>query len=294
MSLLGVDIGGTKIRSTVFDDQLQPVESVEAPTALLRRGTPAFAHDLVGFLESQRVRDHAMLGLVLNGVLDQGRVPYSSLMGGSVDFPLQEYLADRLGMPVKVDDDIHAMGLAEYHLGLGRGSRSLAMLNIGTGIGVAHVQGGHVLRGSFAAGLISEQLIWVDELAEWRSLDRSVCGRGLTDMYQTLTGEHVQAASVMARSQAGDGDAIRTLRAFTTAFSWVLALVSRFYHPEVISINGSVAKSWKLFGPSALTQYRQELETVFWAHAIKVSTLQYPAEKGILYDLTQSKDERSA
>jgi len=282
MTAFAADIGGTKIQLTVFTDALAPLRSWSIPTGLLRRGTPAFATDLLGLLLAHRVQDHQRLGLVLNGVLRQGHVEYSSLMGGQVDFPLQQFLSDQLGMPVRVDDDIHAMALAEYTLGLGQGCHSLAMVNLGTGIGVGFVSDGVVLRGEFAAGLVSEQLVWVDELQEWRSLDRTVCGRGLKDMYGCQTGQPVEAITVMRRYASGEAAAGQVVRAFVKALAWTLQLVSRFYHPEVISLNGSVAQSWELFGQDVVTAYHAGLERCFHAKVLELSTLSYPAERGVL------------
>jgi len=76
-------------------------------------------------------------------------------MGGAVNFPLARFLQDHLNIDVYVDDDIHAMTLAEYTLGQ-HGSEPLAVLNLGTGIGVGFHDGMHILRGQYGASLISE------------------------------------------------------------------------------------------------------------------------------------------
>lgn len=282
MTYLGVDIGGTKIRITVFSADMAALRSSTISSAALRRGTRAFAYDLVGLLRAHRAHEHAALGLVLNGVLNDGHVEYSSLMGGAVDFPLREYLREQLGIPVYVDDDIHAMGLAEYHYGLGRGHRSFAMLNLGTGIGVSCVEDGVVLRGQFAAGLISEQHIWVARMGEWRSLDRTVCGRGLREMYGDLTGRPVEGETVMRLYEEGDSSAGTVVASFSDALVWTLQLISRMYHPEAISLNGSVSAVWSVLGRSLENRYRRDLETVFHAETIARSIVTFPAERGAL------------
>lgn len=282
MSWFAVDIGGTKIQLSVFGEDGEPVRTTTVATAALRRGTPAFVTDLVGLLRAHRAQDHDGIGLVLNGVLDDGQVEYSSLMGGRIDFPLREFLQTALGRPVLVDDDIHAMGLAEFEFGLGRGHRTLAMLNLGTGIGVAYVEEGRVLRGEFAAGLISEQPVWVEPFRAWRSLDRTVCGRGLREMYGELSGQEVEAVTVMRRYTDGDETAQVVVGAFGATLSWTLQLVSRFYHPEVISLNGSMARAWDLVGEQVMASYRADLEEAFQAAVVARSRLRFPAERGVL------------
>lgn len=282
MTYLGVDIGGTKIRITVFDTEMVAGRSVSIPTAALRRGTREFAYDLVGLLRAHRAQDHMAIGLVLNGVLNDGHVEYSSLMGGAVDFSLRTYLSEQIGRPVYVDDDIHAMGIAEYHYGLGQGHDSFAMLNLGTGIGVACVENGTVLRGMFAAGLMSEQLVWVEQLGGWRSLDRTVCGRGLKEMYAELTGRAVESVTVMRLYKDGDAAAATVVEAFSDSLVWTLQLISRMYHPEAISLNGSVAAVWEQLGTDILSRYRAGLEDVFHAESIAQSVVTFPAERGVL------------
>jgi fructokinase len=49
--------------------------------------------------------------------------------------PLAPMLSSRLGVPVVIDTDVAAAGLAEHLWGAGRGVRSLAYLTVGTGIG---------------------------------------------------------------------------------------------------------------------------------------------------------------
>ncbi|MEA5119386.1 MAG: ROK family protein [Propionicimonas sp.] len=281
MTWFAVDIGGTKIRLTVFGQDLEPVRSTVVATAALRRGTPAFAGDLVGLLRAHRAQDHEGIGLVLNGVLRGGHVEYSSLMGGKVDFPLRDYLEQQLQLPVHVDDDIHAMGLAEYEFGLGAGRHRLAMLNLGTGIGVAYVEDGRVLRGEFAAGLLSEQLVWVEQLGGWRSLDRTVCGRGLREMYGELSGTPVEAVTVLRRFTEDDPVAVRVMTAFSDTLVWTLQLISRMYHPHVITLNGSVARAWALIGDQVEARYRRDLEDAFRA-VLRRSGLTFPAERGVL------------
>ena len=281
MTQLAVDIGGSKIRLTVFDAFVaQHSESV--PTALLRRGTPKFADDLAGLLHSYRVTCHDQLGLTLNGILRDGHVEYSSLMGGRVDFPLQRFLIEQFGVPTSVDDDLHAQATAESRFGLGRDYETIAILNIGTGIGAVLADRQQVLRGQCAAGLISEQEVWIDAFHELRSLDRTVCGRGLKGMYAKLTGETIEAVTVFQRWHENDVAAKQVVEIFAHTLGKTLQMISRFYHPEAIAILGSIAQSWPVYEYASLQAYHDGLESVFRAKTVQCSELEYAAELGVL------------
>ncbi len=277
---LAVDIGGTKIQicSVSADMAARPLN--RTPTALLRRGTTAFAADLASLIASVRPPACERIGVSLNGVLDRGTAVYSSLMGGRVNFPLQAFLSERLACLVTVDDDIHAMTLAEARLGAGLNAGSFAMVNIGTGIGVGFFDGS-VLRGRYAAGLISEQAIYVEELGESRSLDRTVCGRGLRELYQRLGGGDADAVTVFARAGRYEARALDTVAIFARHLGRTLQMVSRFYHPERIVLNGSIRLAAESFLQAAADSYRAGLDEAFRAEIV-VSRLDYAAELGTL------------
>lgn len=279
---LGVDIGGTKIQFCRIASDLTTAGLGATPTALMRRGTPRFADDLVMLIRAMLPPGADRVAVSLNGVLDRGRVVYSSLMGGRVGFPLERFLADQLGVPVMVDDDIHAMAIAEARIGEGQDDQPFALLNLGTGIGVGCFADGRVLRGAYAAGLISEQTVYVDELAEWRSLDRTVCGRGLRDIYLGLSGEAADAVTVFARHAAGgDAHADRTVAIFSRVLGKTMQMISRFHHPATIVLNGSIKRAAHLYLDSAVEHYRAGLEPAFHAR-VAVSRLDHAAEIGVL------------
>ncbi len=277
---LGVDIGGTKIQFCAIWADMAVTPLGRTPTALLRRGTRAFADDLAGLIRSVMPPDCDRVAVSLNGVLDRGMVVYSSLMGGRVDFPLETFLARQLGLAVLVDDDIHAMTTAEARLGAGREVDAFAMLNIGTGIGVG-CYSGSVLRGRFAAGLISEQAIYVEALGEYRSLDRTVCGRGIREMYRQLAGEDADAVTVFARARQADAPARETVAIFADRLGYAMQLVSRFYHPERIVLNGSIRLAADDYLEAAVASYQAGIDPAFLAE-VTVSGLSHAAELGVL------------
>ncbi|MBZ9938642.1 ROK family protein [Mesorhizobium sp. BR1-1-16] len=278
---LGVDIGGTKIQFCAIDAELRATPLGMTPTALMRRGTTAFASDLAALIRAMCPPDVKRIGLSLNGILDQGHVVYSSLMGGRVGFPLEAFLREQLRLPVFVDDDIHAMAIAEASLGAGRDGAPFAMLNLGTGIGVGVFENGRVLRGAYAAGLISEQTLYVEELGSYRSLDRTVCGRGLREVYAEIAGETADAVTIFERARNGEPAAAETVAIFCRYLGEAMQMISRFYHPVRIVLNGSIKRAADVFLNPALQRYHSGLEQSFRAEII-VSELEHAAELGTL------------
>ena len=75
-------------------------------------------------------------------------------------------MAERLGVPVAVDNDANAAMVAEHRRGAARGARTAALLTLGTGIGGGIVVDGELLRGAHGgAGEWGHMVIDVDGAA---------------------------------------------------------------------------------------------------------------------------------
>ena len=72
---------------------------------------------------------------------------------GAEGFPLAQRLSEALGgLPVRVENDADATALAEHRFGAGRGTRNMAFLTVGTGIGSGLILNGALHRGRRGAG----------------------------------------------------------------------------------------------------------------------------------------------
>jgi len=88
-------------------------------------------------------------GCAVPGPLERatGRIVHSPNLGWH-DFPLGDLLADRLGVPVAMDDDAAAGALGESRYGAGRGADPFAYVTVGSGVGVGLVLSGRPLQGA--------------------------------------------------------------------------------------------------------------------------------------------------
>jgi glucokinase len=148
--VIGVDLGGTKLLAGTVDAALR----VHHRTYRLSR------HDAVveTIVEAAEEAREAARGEVL--AVGVG-VPCLVTPGAGVamacnhfpivDLPLRDLLAERLGLPVVVDNDATAALVAEWRYGAARGARNAIMLTIGTGVGGGMLVDGRVVRGATGA-----------------------------------------------------------------------------------------------------------------------------------------------
>jgi glucokinase len=145
---VGIDIGGTKVLAGVVDSHGNVVER-------LRRLTPghdvrAVENTIVELVEEFRTRHEvAAVGIGAAGFVDASRstVTFSPHLAWR-DEPLRSAVAERIRLPVVVDNDANTAALGESRFGAGRGHRFVLCVTLGTGIGGALVIDGRVFRGA--------------------------------------------------------------------------------------------------------------------------------------------------
>jgi glucokinase len=158
-SYLGIDLGGTNIKSGVVEDSGRILSSVSLRTDpeagpeagiehLAEAGRRAVKE---AGLEWGRI---ACVGLGSPGTMDlpAGLLLEPPNLHGWENLPIRQLLSDRLGKPVVFQNDGNAAAYGEYWIGAGRGVHSLVMFTLGTGIGGGIVIGGEILEGRHSHG----------------------------------------------------------------------------------------------------------------------------------------------
>lgn len=88
------------------------------------------------------------IGMGLPGVIDanKGLCVQSPILGWR-NVPIAALIADRVGVPVWVDNDVNAFAAAERLFGHGKRARSFVTVTVGRGIGAGLVLDGRIYRG---------------------------------------------------------------------------------------------------------------------------------------------------
>ncbi len=156
---LGIDLGGTNIKSGVVDDDGRVLSAVKIPTEaalgadagldrLAEAGRRAIAQSGLSW---DRI---AGVGLGSPGTMDlpAGMLLDPPNLPGWQNFPIRDRLADRLGKPVVFQNDGNSAAFGEYWTGAGRGVQSLVLFTLGTGIGGGFVIDGLIHEGRHSHG----------------------------------------------------------------------------------------------------------------------------------------------
>jgi glucokinase len=141
--ILGIDIGGTRLKAGLVDDAGAILSVTRTPTpATLAEFRQAMARILeIGPAEG--------VGIGCKGIIDSATTRVEVLPGG-LHYLEGHLLADFApnAAVVRADNDARAALAGEMAWGAARGRRNAVMLTLGTGVGGGILADGRVLRGS--------------------------------------------------------------------------------------------------------------------------------------------------
>jgi glucokinase len=156
---LGIDLGGTNIKSGVVDDAGRPLSSVSLPTEA-ERGADAGLNSLAEAgrraVEDSGVGWDRIVGVGLGspGTMDikAGLLLDPPNLPGWDNLPIRDRLAALMGKPTVLQNDANAAAYGEFWAGAGRDVQSMVLFTLGTGIGCGIVVQGQIIEGRHSHG----------------------------------------------------------------------------------------------------------------------------------------------
>jgi glucokinase len=268
--VIGADVGATTTAAGLVTQAGEVLSVVRVATH--GRGPGTAVQALLGAIEQlvEQARREDMtleaIGIGLAGLVDTGRgmmVGSKNFVPEFTDLPLADRLRDAIGVPAFVDNDANALALGEWTFGVGRGSPSMALLAVGTGVGGAIIVGGKLVRGH--GGCAGEfGFITVDfhgapyrvstpgslnAYASGEALAHSVreaVPRGEASKVLALAGgdpEQVSAAHVFRAAAMGDAFASALVERACKALGAVIGTIINTLDPGLVVVTGGVSNS---------------------------------------------------
>ncbi len=263
--MIGIDVGGTSIKGALVDqrgrlvftgtptqtrdeNQLPTIESVVGKIVHV-------GFELVHAAKSQFPDSQLFgAGVVVPGIIDEERgVAYDALQVQWKGEALSERVGDVLRLPVWLDHDVRAAGIAEGLWGAAIGVHDYLVVAIGTGVGAALVIDGKPYRRAGGIGCeFGHTSVNFGEDAVRCGCGRTGCveayasGTAIARRYAALSHRdpnEMSAQRVMAAVTGGD-DPIAT-RVCGEAFDALAHAITNcvvLFAPELVMIGGGVAE----------------------------------------------------
>ncbi|MEO6532372.1 MAG: ROK family protein [Pseudolysinimonas sp.] len=280
---VGVDIGGTKTEAVAIDAAGLVIDEVRVPTGF---GVEAVIASTVAAVTELADRvgttpnEFGAIGVGVPGAVDpaSGRVAHAVNLGLD-GLALGDELAARLGVRVRLENDVNVAALGTFHL-LGHGpERSMAYLNLGTGLAAGLVLGGRLWRGSRGtAGEIGH--IPVDPAGELCSCGQRGClellasGSAVARQWPT---EHPRPVQDLFEAAAtGDALAIEVRERFIDNVASAVRVLVLTVDVDDVVIGGGITS----LGAPLLEGIREVL-TAWSTQSEFLASLELPARVGL-------------
>jgi glucokinase len=262
-SVLGLDIGGTKIAAGVVGPDGSVRGFVVAPARAERGADDTLAR--LFELGRQAVaesgtswEDVEAIGIGCGGPLDSvnGILIAPLHLPGWENVHVVELARAALGRPAVLDNDATAAAAGEHRFGAGRGTQNMVYLTISTGVGGGVIIDGEVHRGrSGNGGELGHVTV------DWHGRVCRGCGRrGCLEAYcsGTSIAERAQeagmngagAADVAQAARAGDDVAAGVWDETCEALACGITSIVNLFEPEIVVLGGGVVRTGEqLLGP---------------------------------------------
>lgn len=259
---IGVDLGGTKMLVGVLDAERHVLwERRERSTG----HTEETLVELIGreVAEARAARpDASAVGLGIPATIDHERgVAIAAVNLPIDDVPIRDLLAERIGLPVFVDNDANLAMLAEHLYGAARKARNAVMITVGTGIGGGLVVNGELYRGTVGAGaelghvvieldgtpcqgycpgrghveaVASGTAMGLEGKAAAERAPNSALGRLLAE------GQQIDGKAVTAAAIGGDDVAREVVELIGRRIGAALTSFANIFEPDVMVVGGGV------------------------------------------------------
>ncbi|MEO6015572.1 MAG: ROK family protein [Devosia sp.] len=251
--VIGLDLGGTKLRGAISDaggrvfDEIEQQTGNDAPDSALGQ-IVEMAKTLAARTAVPLDRiEHIAVGVP--GVIDpEGRVALSPNVSFHPQTNVVQTLRAALQRPVSVDNDGNLSAFGEFKVGRGRehGGHSLVFLAIGTGVGMGLINDGRLLRGSRGgAGEIAFIPFGPDPFTASRvnpggAFEAAVGSDGIRSAYMARTGKQARVREIFDLAEAGDKDAEQVVDRLMRDVALGLGTVIALLDPGLVVVGGGV------------------------------------------------------
>ena len=266
---IGIDLGGTKIEFVALERDGTELHKHRVATPRGDyEGTVRAIKEGVEWIESKLGRS-ATVGVgipgTVSGITHRVKNANSTWMNGK---PFDKDLSDALNREVRCANDANCLAVSEATDGAGAGKRLVFAVILGTGVGGGIAVEGRVHNGP--NGVAGE---WGHTVLPWMRaeefpgpecycgfrgcIETWISGTGLEKDYERATKTKLLGKEIVARSAAGDAEAMVCLERYEDRLTRSLAQLVNILDPDVIVLGGGVSQVPRLYQnvPTRLKEY---------------------------------------
>ena len=247
MKVMVFDVGGTEIKYSVMDEQMNRFDAGSVPTP---QDTQAHFLDTLYALYAPHRDEVCGIAMALPGFVDTrtGFVSNGGALLYNTGTQVGQRVRERCGCPVVLENDGKAAAIAELRAGALQGCCNAAVFLIGTGVGGGIIANGKLVRGVHStAGEYSfvntNAVGWEDER---NNMSCQCSTTNLLQWYRARKGLPADAPMngrlFFDAANAGEPEALETLERFCKAVAVQIYNLTVLLDVEKVAIGGGISQ----------------------------------------------------
>lgn len=261
---IGLDVGGTNLRVGVVRQHKVLWEhrhSADFSKICRSHPAPQALEKIIAELAAVTARareqypDVVSVGVGFPGFIDpaSGVVSLSPNLPGLSNIDISRPLAQKLGLPVRLENDALAAAYGEYLLAFPQ-PESLIYLGLGTGVGGGLVLNGKPYSGQHGVSMEVGHLIVrpggrICGCGNRGCLEQYASASGVAISYRELSGIEGIAESIAVLAGQGDPHAVESFRYAAENLAIALAHILKVVDVAQVVIGGGMVAAWPLMQP---------------------------------------------
>lgn len=289
--MIGFDIGGTKCAVSVGVEEngtLKIQEKRAFPTD--HSLSPYEIIDRMCALAEEMTDDFSRIGISCGGPLDsrRGIIQSPPNLPGWDDVKIVDYLKEKYGGKVGLQNDANACALAEWRYGAGRGTENMVFLTFGSGLGAGLILNGQLYSGTNdMAGEIGHVRLepfgpvgygkagsaegfcsggGIAQIGRYKAMECFQMGDSVAYCSGPDALDGITAKTVAEAAAAGDALAAEVYRICGEKLGRILAILTDLLNPEAIVLGSIYGRAQNLLE----TELNRVLEAEALPHARRV------------------------
>lgn len=246
MKYVGIDIGGTQLRTAIFDEKQRMIECFKTKNDS-ELSARANVDKLINFIMCKEYQ-YGGIGIGCPGPLDakNGRILTPPNLKGWDYFEISDYVKQKTGVKTVLNNDANLAGVAEATLGTGKGYNSVVFVGISTGIGGAYIYQGKLVNGANSNAAEIWNMIVSEDQGENENINKGTLnerssGRALAEIAQKAYGRKIDSKQLFELYNQNDSIAEKIVGRAADILAKGIANITCVVDPDIIVVGGSVA-----------------------------------------------------
>jgi len=254
MSLIGIDLGGTNVRSGRVNNR--SIENISIKKITANGSKEIILNEICETIDEVIQADVSGIGVGVPSVVDTEK----GIVYGVQNIPswqevyLKDFLEKKYNLPTYVNNDANCFAAGEKYFGKAKDYDNAVGLIIGTGLGAGLILNGKLFSGSNCGAGEFGTISFREHNYEYYC-----SGQYFVQCYST------DGALLFQKAKSGDEEALRIFSEFGSNLGEAIKLVMYSIDPQIIILGGSLSKSFQFFNNTM----RQSVNDFEYKQALK-------------------------